>query len=479
MLWHRGTNGSYDKLASEVEDESYIFDKLLPYFQRTTHINYPHDESLRGHATLHYDLSAYNDSLEIHQPLQVSWANFAKAFSSWTAKGLSAVGVKPSPGLDSGELYGSSYSLTSITADDQRRESSQTSFLDYAMRTTDIKVYTKAMARGILFDNDTATGVLVTTADKNYTITARKEVILSAGAFQSPQLLMVSGVGPKATLEQHAIPAVKDLPGVGQSMMDHTYFGIAHRVNVPTASKLKNDPAYAAAAAESYRANGTRPLTSAVDLIAFERLVDGVPELMPNTTVRDLNGEFPADWPDVEYLSQDSWSGLPNVNLQQPTDDSNYAQLIAAMLSPFSRGNLTISSADMAVHPVINPNWLTDSRDKDQAIAAFKRMRQIWTQMSEATTGDEYMPGSEVQSDEAILEWIQKDAITIWHASSTCKMGRKGDPLAVVDSKARVYGLQGLRVVDASAFLFLTPGHPQSGIYILAEKIAEDIKMGR
>jgi choline dehydrogenase len=149
------------------------------------------------------------------------------------------------------------------------------------------------------------------------------------------------------------------------------------------------------------------------------------------------------------------------------------------MLSPFSRGNLTISSADMAVHPVINPNWLTDSRDKDQAIAAFKRMRQIWTQMSEVTIGDEYMPGSEVQSDEAILEWIQKDAITIWHASSTCKMGSKGDPLAVVDSKARVYGLQGLRVVDASAFLFLTPGHPQSGIYMLAEKIAEDIKMGR
>jgi choline dehydrogenase len=200
---------------------------------------------------------------------------------------------------------------------------------------------------------------------------------------------------------------------------------------------------------------------------------------MPNTTVRDLNAEFPADWPDVEYLSQDSWSGLPNVNLQQPTDDSNYAQLIAAMLSPFSRGNLTISSADMSVHPVINPNWLTDPRDKDQAIAAFKRMRQIWTQMSEITIGDEYMPGLEVQSDEAIWEWIQKDAITIWHASSTCKMGRKGDPMAVVDSKTRVYDLQGLRVVDASAFPFLTPGHPQSGIYMLAEKIAEDIKMDR
>jgi len=479
MLWHRGTNGSYDKWASEVEDETYTFDNLLPYFQRSTHINYPKDESLRGNATLHYDLSAYNNTLDIHQPLQVSWSNFSKAFSSWTAKALSAVGVKTSPGLDSGELYGSSYSLTSITPDEQHRESSQTSFLDYAMRTTDIKVYTQAMARKIFFANNTATGVLVTTAEKNYTLTARKEVILSAGAFQSPQLLMVSGVGPKATLEQHAIPVVKDLPGVGQSMMDHIYFGVAHRVNVPTASKLKYDPDYAAAAAESYRANGTGPLTAAVDLIAFERLVDSVPELMSNTTVHDLNAEYPSDWPDVEYLSQDSWSGLPNVNLQQPTDNSNYAQLIAAMLSPFSRGNLTISSADASVPPVINPNWLTDSRDKDQAIAAFKRMRQIWTKMSEVTIGDEYMPGPEVQSDEAIWQWIQKDAITIWHAASTCKMGRATDSLAVVDSKARVFGLKGLRVVDASAFPFLTPGHPQSGVYMLAEKIAEDIKMGR
>jgi choline dehydrogenase len=316
MLWHRGTNGSYDKWASEVEDESYTFDNLLPYFQRRTHINYPQDESLRGNATLHHDVSAYNNSLEIHQPLQVSWAKFSKSFSSWTAKVFSAVGVNSSPGLDSGELYGSSYSLTSITADDQHRESSQTSFLDYAMRTSDIKVYTQAMARRILFENNTATGMPVTTADKNYTITARKEVILSAGAFQSPQLLMVSGVGPKSTLEQHAILLVQDLPGVGQSMMEHIYFGVAHRVNVPTAS----------------------------------------------------------------------------------------------------------------------------------------------------TIGDEYMPGLEVQSDEAIWEWIQKDAITIWHASSTCKMGRAAYTLAVVDSKARVYGLQGLRVVDASAFPFLTPGHPQSGI---------------
>jgi choline dehydrogenase len=479
MLYHKGTNGSYDRWASEVGDESYTFKNLLPYFQRSTHITYPKNTTLHENATIRYDHLAFNNDVQYHQPLHVSWAKFTTAFSTWTKQALSAVGVRSSPSFDNGSLHGSNYALTTITPEDQHRDSSQTSFLDYAMRTTDIKVYTQTMARTILFANKTATGVLVTTGSKNYTIAAKREVILSAGAFQSPQLLMVSGVGPKGTLEQNGIPVIRDIPGVGQSMMDHIYFGIAHRVNIPTASKLKYDLEYAAAATESYRANGTGPLTTAVDMIAFERLVDSVPELLPNSTLHALKKEFPSDWPDVEYISQDSWSGISNVNLENPTDDSDYAELIVAMLSPFSRGNVTISSADATTPPVINPNWLTDPRDKDQAIAAFRRMRQIWAQMSEITIGDEFKPGPDTQSDEEIWDWIQKDAITIWHASATCKMGRSNDPLAVVDSKARVYGMQGLRVVDASAFPFLTPGHPQSGVYMLAEKIAEDIKMGR
>lgn len=479
MLYHRGTNGSYNKWAHEVGDDSYTFDKLLPYFQRSTHITYPNNETLLQNATIYHDRQSFNNDLPYHQPLHVSWAKHTNAFSTWTKKALQAVGVGSSPGLDSGVLDGANYALTTITPDEQHRDSSQTSFLDYAMRTTDIKVYTHTMARKILFSNATATGVLVTTANKDYTLTAKKEVILSAGAFQSPQLLMVSGVGPKDTLDQYEIPVVKDLPGVGQSMMDQVYFGVAHRVTVPTASQMQYDPEYAAAAVESYRVNGTGPLTVAADMIAFERLVDNVPELLSNTTINDINSEFGADWPDVEYLAEDTWSSISNVNFENPGDKSNYAQLIVTMLSPFSRGNVTISSSDANDPPVINPNWLTDPRDKEQAIAAFKRLRQIWTHMDDITIGEEYKPGPEVQSDEEIWEWIQQDVITIWHASSTCKMGRREDRLAVVDSKARVYGTSGLRVVDASAFPFMTPGHPQSGIYMLAEKIAEDIKMGR
>ena len=479
MLYHRGTNGSYDKWAHEVDDESYTFDKLLPYFQRGTHATPPSDKTTRENATVYYDEIAFSNDTTYHQPLHVSWPNYVKTFSTWTKQALRAVDVSASFSLDHGSLQGSSYPPLTITPQRQHRDSSQTSYLDHAMKTTDIKVYTRTVARKIEFANNTATGVHVTTGGRNYTLHAQREVILSAGAFQSPQLLMVSGVGPRDVLEQYGIPVVKDLPGVGQSMMDQIYFGVANQVNIPTGSRLQYDPDFAEAADEAYHNNGTGPLTTAIDMIAFERLVDSVPELLPNSTIDALNREFSADWPDVEYLALDSWSGIANPDLKVPADDHDYASLMACMLSPFSRGNLTISSSDATVPPVINPNWLTDPRDKDQAIAAFKRLRQIWTKMSNITVGDEFKPGPDTQSDEEIWRWIQKESLTIWHASSTCKMGRSNDTLAVVDSKARVYGIQGLRVVDASAFPFLTPGHPQSGVYMLAEKIAEDIKMGR
>lgn len=477
MAYHRGTNGSYQKWADEVDDQSYTFENLLPYFQRSTNVTYPNNETLRSNVTIHHDHSAFRSDLPYHQPLHASWASYINVFSTWAYKALHSLGLESSNGFDSGSLRGPNYVLTSITPDQQHRDSSQTSFLDYSMRTSDIKVYTQSMARRIFFDDDVATGVLITTGGKNYTLAARKEIVLSAGAMQSPQLLMVSGIGPKDILQNYDIPLVKHLPGVGQSMMDHIYFGIGYQVDVPTASKLQYDPEYAATAAESYRTNGTGPLTVAANMAAFERLSESVPELLSNATINDLNTEFPSDWPDTEYLAQDVWSGISNRNAVVPDDNNDYAELIIALVAPFSRGNVTIQSADSTVHPVINPNWLTDSRDKDQAIAAFKRGRQVWEQMHEITVGDEFQPGPETKSDEDIWRWIQQTSITVWHASATCKMGRVDDEMAVVDSKARVYGTQNLRVVDASAFPFLPPGHPQSTIYMLAEKIAEDVKM--
>lgn len=163
-----------------------------------------------------------------------------------------------------------------------------------------------------------------------------------------------------------------------------------------------------------------------------------------------------------------------------PNDGYQYATISSALVAPLSRGNVSISSADAGDPPIVNPNWVTDPADIELAIAAFKRVRELWTLMNGTTIGEEYFPGSaSLSTNEEILDFIRKALITLWHAAGTCKMGKVGDADAVVDSRARVKGVSGLRVVDASVFPLLPPGHPQATVYAIAEKIAEDILMGR
>ena len=136
--------------------------------------------------------------------------------------------------------------------------------------------------------------------------------------------------------------------------------------------------------------------------------------------------------------------------------------LLPGLVAPFSRGNVTIASTDTSVNPVVSLNWLEDPRDREVLVAAFRRIRQLWKTeaMQPVVIGNETFPGLHVQSDDDLLSVIMRSAQTIWHACTTNKMGTEDDPFAVVNSAARVMGVQGLRVVDASAFPFLPPGQP-------------------
>jgi len=166
--------------------------------------------------------------------------------------------------------------------------------------------------------------------------------------------------------------------------------------------------------------------------------------------------------------------------MQPPTSES-YAQLATALVAPLSRGNVTINSTDMRDLPIISPNWLTKPADIDLGIQAFKRQREVWESkaMQGVTIGEEFAPGLSVTTDAEIEHCIRETAVQLYNASCTCKMGLANDTMAVVDSKARVFGVHSLRVVDSSAFPLLPPGYPQSTVYMLAEKIADNIKNGR
>ena len=172
------------------------------------------------------------------------------------------------------------------------------------------------------------------------------------------------------------------------------------------------------------------------------------------------------DWPDIEFLFLDAWSGFSrDLIFGTPRDGKNYASSIAGIVAPFSRGNVTIGSNNTADNPIVSPNWLLDPRDQEVAIAAFKRVRSVFTTnaMKPVIIGGEAFPGGN-KTDAEILTIIQQSCSTIYHAAATCAMGKSIDPMAVVDSQARVIGVSGLRVVDASAFPFLPPGHPQATV---------------
>lgn len=350
-------------------------------------------------------------------------------------------------------------------------------------------VYKNTLVNRILFDgNKTATGVRAITAGTfgtpsvEFTLNARKEVIVSGGAFQSPQLLMVSGIGPCAHLSQHGIACLQDLPGVGQNMWDHPIFGITHRVNVPTASAAINNATLAAQNIQRYLTTASGPLSVlGAGMYGWEKLPEPYRSSLSNASLSSLSA-FPTDWPEVEWLPQNSYTGnRSNNQLLDPRDGHSYATLSLALIAPLSRGSVTLAGPDMTTLPNIDPNTLTHPVDKDVALQLFKRGRAAWKILADLGLADpvEAYPGDNIQSDDEIRKAIADMGSWVYHAASTCAMGdRSRDSMAVVDSRARVFGVQGLRVVDASSFPFLVPGHPTASVYALAEKISHDILNG-
>lgn len=161
-----------------------------------------------------------------------------------------------------------------------------------------------------------------------------------------------------------------------------------------------------------------------------------------------------------------------------PNDGINeYAGSAIGLLATFCRSNVTINSADMSDAPIINPAYLSDKGDQELGVAAFRFARRLAAteSLQRAIIGDEVVPGPGVDSDAEILKYLQQSITPFYHASCTCKMGRRNDNMAVVDSEARVIGVSGLRVVDVSAFALLPPGQPQATVYMLAEKVADMI----
>ncbi|RMD40865.1 hypothetical protein DV735_g4272, partial [Chaetothyriales sp. CBS 134920] len=454
-----GTAGTYQAWADLVGDPSYTFNNTLPYFKKSTNFTPPN-----------YDKRGPDSA--------VSYFNYYMPFSPYVKKALQAEGIPEIAGANNGQLLGFAETTATLDPAAEVRSSSESSFLQQAIRETTLQVYHYTLANEIIFDSQEdkkrATGVRVTTAGSTYTLSARREIILSAGVFRSPQLLMVSGIGPAETLQALDIPVVADLPG------DHPFFDTTFRVSIPTQTQLTSNATFLALATEEYLAQQKGPLTaSAGNYIGWEKLPAPHRRSLSNSTLHDL-ASIPADWPELQYVPVPAAVSAVNNN---SSGNNNYMSMSVVLMAATSRGNVTINSTSTADNPLVHLGWLSTQTDQEMAVAGLKRARQLANATGLVVHDDdadgELLPGPAVQTDADILAYIQSEVRPIHHAVSSCAMGKPTDSNAVVDSHARVLGgVRGLRVVDASVFPLLPPGQIQATVYMLAEKIAAEILAG-
>lgn len=294
----RPTRESMEEWAKVVDDKSYAFDEILPYYKKSVEFTPPNVLSRAANATAEYNANKFSSD---GGPLQVSYPNFAQPFSSWMKVGMQAIGINTTQDFNSGSLMGAQYCSTTIDPSSNLRSSSQTSFLTNINPPT-LTEYSNTLAKKVFFDeNRKAVGVEVVGVLGNIvTLSASQEVIVSAGAFQSPQLLMVSGIGPSDILREHGIDVVVERPGVGQNLWDHVLFGLTYRVQVDTLTKFISDLLYAAGQVFRAFTKKDGPLTNpSADYLAWEKIPPALRSGFTQATRGSLD-RFPSDWPEVE-----------------------------------------------------------------------------------------------------------------------------------------------------------------------------------
>jgi choline dehydrogenase len=339
-----------------------------------------------------------------------------------------------------------------VTQKNAQRWSTASAYLRPALTRGNITVITEAQVARVVTEKGRAIGVTYRCKGQTETARASREVILSGGAVNSPQLLQLSGVGPADHLSAMGIKVVADLPGVGSNLQDHLDAGVLYHCT----SRDTYDTANKLATLAKYIFTKSGPGTSCLaETGGFLRSQSGL-------SAPDLQLHF------IPAFVIDH--GRTKLN-------QNGFTLHVCQLRPESRGTIRLQSADPMAHPAIDANYLSEQRDIDTLVAGTKIAREIFAQKAfDATRGAEREPGIDKKSDADIEAWIRARSETIYHPVGTCKMGPSNDKMAVVDSQLRVRGIDGLRVVDASVMPTLIGGNTNAPTIMIAERAATFIR---
>ena len=440
MIYMRGQARDYDAWAEALGDEAWRWGECLPYFKR-------HEAHWRGADEFHGAGGEWRVERQ-----RLSW-ELLDAF----ALAAQQAGIPASGDFNRGDNEGVGY--FEVNQKRGLRWNASKAFLRPVRRRANLEVRTGAAVQRVLVERRgdgslRATGVECLDADgRVQRLMASRTVVLAAGAIGSPQLLQLSGIGPAPLLAQHGIPLVHELPGVGENLQDHLQIRAVFGVQ---GAKTLNTMAHSlwgkARIGLEYLLRQSGPMSMAPSQLgAFTR---SSPEKR---------------WPDLEYhvqpLSLDAFG--------EPLHRFPAFTASVCNLNPESRGSVRIASKCAAIAPLIAPRYLSAAADRRIAAQSLRLTRRIVAQAALAPYAPrEIKPGAQFDSDEELAQLAGDIGTTIFHPVGTCKMGRAGDPQAVLDARMKVRGVAGLTVADASAMPAITSGNTNAPTLMLAERAA-------
>lgn len=417
MIYVRGNASDYDEWAEKYGCKGWDYKSVLPYFKKSEDFSRGKDEYHGAGGLLH--VTADYEPHPLIKAMVDAAQQAGHAYNDDT-NGETQEGV----------------AHVDLTTKDGKRASTAAAFLRPALARQNLTLVTNARVQRIELEGKRATGVVFKQAGHVYTAKANKEVIVSGGAIESPRILMLSGIGPRAELEEAGIKPVHDLPGVGKNLHDHTMASVIYE-----AAKEIPQP--------------TDPSVPPMQAHLFAKSDPALPGI------------------DMQPL----FFFVPYYTPEQEMPTMNAFSLVAAGVRPTSRGAITLRSADPDDTMNIDPRVLQTKYDLDVLVQSIKQVREIAKQPAlDEWRGREIYPGPAIQTDEELEDFARSVVVSYHHQNGTCKMGV--DELAVVDPQLRVRGIGNLRVVDASVFPAVPAGNTNAPTIMVAEKAADMILKG-
>ncbi len=437
MVYVRGHACDFDQWEEEGA-EGWGYPHCLPYFRRAEAWKKGGDEYRGADGPLH--TSAGN---EMQNPLYIAFIEAGKQ---------AGYGETADYNGHRQEGFGPMH----MTVKDGVRWSTANAYLKPVLGRPNLEVVTKALTRRVLFEGKRASGVEYERGGQRTVARAAREVVLAAGAVGSPTLLQLSGIGPAAVLRAAGVDVVHDLAGVGENLQDHLEVYVQYRCTQPITLNSQLDPFHKALIGARW--------------LLFKSGLGATNHYESCAFIRSRAG---LRWPDIQYhflpaaMRYDGKSAV----------DGHGFQLHTGPNKAKSRGWVRIKSADAREKPRVLFNYLQHEDDRADFRACIRLTREIIAQPAfDPYRGAEIAPGEAIQTDDEIDAWVRANGETAYHPSCTCKIGRDGDPMAVLDSECRVRGVENLRVADSSVFPTITNGNLNAPTIMVAEKAADIIR---